>query len=492
MRIINVLLILCISCSLWSQVSLNSKYSVNIDASNKYDALLQLSNQVNHNFSYDASLIKNDAAVRVKLNKANLTTILQHILGADFTGYQMVGTQIVLLPQRVLHDTVHTSSRISGIIFDKSSSEIVEFATIGLKTKQYGTISNIDGRFDIFIDSTDYTDTLFISAMGYLMFTVPVKEVLGKNNIIRLEQNIIPIQEVYVREINPELIIKKSIEATQKHVLRSKTLANAFYREYILKNNNLQSLYEANVDWLISSAGTNIYQYKINKALNGFDARYEDTVNVKLQGGINSIGTLNIAKEEPLFFDKEFMNAYIYTYLDVVSFKERNVYAIGFESRPNYVVTPYEGVLYVDSETLCLLKAEVEQKKSNYNSKFGIVTRKRNRSIKPKVQSTKYVVHYQFIEGDYHLQHIRMEINLRVRKRKSVFNSAYKLVSEIVINDREFENFDRMQLRSLSSRNNIFTDQIKQYTVTFWDKSNYLAPEDVMDKASFQFTPEIK
>jgi hypothetical protein len=320
MRIINVLLILCISCSLWSQVSLNSKYSVNIDASNKYDALLQLSNQVNHNFSYDASLIKNDAAVRVKLNKANLTTILQHILGADFTGYQMVGTQIVLLPQRVLHDTVHTSSRISGIIIDKSSSEIVEFATIGLKTKQYGTISNIDGRFDIFIDSTDYTDTLFISAMGYLMFTVPVKEVLGKNNIIRLEQNIIPIQEVYVREINPELIIKKSIEATQKHVLRSKTLANAFYREYILKNNNLQSLYEANVDWLISSAGTNIYQYKINKALNGFDARYEDTVNVKLQGGINSIGTLNIAKEEPLFFDKEFMNAYIYTYLDVVSF----------------------------------------------------------------------------------------------------------------------------------------------------------------------------
>lgn len=92
------------------------------------------------------------------------------------------------------------SQQVSGVVLNKSNNQPIEFVNIGIVDKNIGTVSNIDGRFSIVIDSASViNDTLLFSAIGYESKWIQISNLLsGDKPSVRLEKKSYEIAEVVV------------------------------------------------------------------------------------------------------------------------------------------------------------------------------------------------------------------------------------------------------------------------------------------------------
>ena len=65
---------------------------------------------------------------------------------------------------------------ITGIIIDEETFEPLPFATIGLKNKGKGTVTNNNGEFGLKITPDLFNDTLSVSYLGYIRREIPVRQ----------------------------------------------------------------------------------------------------------------------------------------------------------------------------------------------------------------------------------------------------------------------------------------------------------------------------
>src|SRR6187399_2010243 len=63
---------------------------------------------------------------------------------------------------------------ISGVIVDRETKEPLTYASIGIKGKSIGTISNQLGEFDFYLASEHRNNFLVINMLGYKTFEAPV------------------------------------------------------------------------------------------------------------------------------------------------------------------------------------------------------------------------------------------------------------------------------------------------------------------------------
>lgn len=68
----------------------------------------------------------------------------------------------------------------TGKVYDKYSSNEVEFVEIGILNHEFGTISDIDGRYTIDLTNCDSNDTLRFSHVGYKYIDIKVSDYMNK------------------------------------------------------------------------------------------------------------------------------------------------------------------------------------------------------------------------------------------------------------------------------------------------------------------------
>jgi len=91
-------------------------------------------------------------------------------------------------------------TRIKGTIIN-DNSESLQFANIGFIGTTVGTVSNVNGDFQLIFDESEITisDTLKVSMIGYKAIKIPLhdlKESIHMN--LRMQRNIIEIEEVII------------------------------------------------------------------------------------------------------------------------------------------------------------------------------------------------------------------------------------------------------------------------------------------------------
>lgn len=91
---------------------------------------------------------------------------------------------------------------ISGVVVDADSQEPLSFASVGIKGKSIGTITNVEGGFDFFVPEEYRNEIFVISMLGYKNFESPVWSVIS-DGIARLEMNksTTVLEEVVVTEL---------------------------------------------------------------------------------------------------------------------------------------------------------------------------------------------------------------------------------------------------------------------------------------------------
>ncbi|WP_422081304.1 carboxypeptidase-like regulatory domain-containing protein [Ulvibacterium sp.] len=133
---------------------------------------------------------------------------------------------------------------IRGKLQDTRTGEPVVFATIRIKNKAVGVISNQDGGFRIPNKFKELGDVLIISSMGYQKKEIPI-EGLSQNdvNIIRLSPGILELPEAVVtakkkRQLSPRRIVRRAIEAIPLNFPQNAFSTVGYYRDYQINQEN--------------------------------------------------------------------------------------------------------------------------------------------------------------------------------------------------------------------------------------------------------------
>lgn len=190
-RRIFIIMKLIFLISLFAVVSTSaSTYSQSVKLSLKEASILEVLQQIEAQtdfvFIYKNNLINSKTKVDVKVEGDNIKEILNEVLNPVGIKYEILKKQIILTPERKLQKKelalVNENAGISqvlqkkltGIISDQNG-EPIPGATVFIKGTTIGTITDIDGKFNLSVPQN--AQILVVSFVGF-----EPKEVLLENN----------------------------------------------------------------------------------------------------------------------------------------------------------------------------------------------------------------------------------------------------------------------------------------------------------------------
>lgn len=167
---------------------------------------------------------------------------------------------------------------LRGRVLDKETGEPLVFATIRIKDKPVGVITNMDGGFRIPLKFREEGDTLQISSLGYKNVDFSLLRLSPTDiNIIRLETGVLLLDEAVVsakkkRKLAAKEIIEQAIKAIPQNYPIKSFSTIGYYRDYQFKDSIYRNLNEAIVEVFdygfneMDDATTQVmlYQYALN------------------------------------------------------------------------------------------------------------------------------------------------------------------------------------------------------------------------------------
>ena len=148
-------------------------------------------------------------------------------------------------------DTAKLTYVITGEVRDASTGKPLQYATVMVTGKRYGTVTNTDGGF--IIKAPKRPRSLTFSLIGYDTQQVLVTDDNTANMQVKLKPNTIMLDEVIVRTGNPEDIVNEAISRIPENYSREPSLYQCFYREVAQKRKNYIYIAEAVTDMYKSS-----------------------------------------------------------------------------------------------------------------------------------------------------------------------------------------------------------------------------------------------
>jgi hypothetical protein len=149
----------------------------------------------------------------------------------------------LLLSVHAVAQTVTVSSKV----VDRETKEPLVFASVGIKDKPIGTITNLEGEFDFHFPAGYRNDVLVISILGYKTFERPAWTLLDNPMpIIEMEKSTFVLDEVVVEDsLKGGDILRIAISRIEQNYPQNPFLMDAFYRDIKQVGGTYISLLEA-------------------------------------------------------------------------------------------------------------------------------------------------------------------------------------------------------------------------------------------------------
>lgn len=139
---------------------------------------------------------------------------------------------------------------VSGKVTDRDTHEPLPFASIGIKGKPIGTISNLQGDFDFHIPEEYRNEILVISMLGYSNFESPVWSLLSATPVtLELVRSSTLLKEVLVSDsLSGGDILRIALNRIEQNYPMQPFLLEGFYRDIKKVGGTYISLLEAAVE----------------------------------------------------------------------------------------------------------------------------------------------------------------------------------------------------------------------------------------------------
>ena len=476
---------------------LNQKLSFALDSVSIDSTLKYIEKQIDFNFTYDANLFDKKIKLKPEFNDATLSEIIAKILSPEEIEIEIIDMQLVIYKKEVSGISSRsdnkkpipvTKIKLKGIVLDKKTNHALSFASLNIYNKSTGTICNEEGRFVFHINHKQLSDTLLFSHLGYRSTIVKVSDLL-KDSTVYLQEKTIPLQEVIIRSSDPRSIVENATSKIAENYSNHPHLLRAFYRESVLRNEKYLVYTEGLLD-VYKSSYTNpgkTDRAKVIKKRKYTDINQHDTILFKLKGGISSSIDLDIIKNRIDFLDPHYMHLYNYRMQDIVVLNDKLHYLIHFEQRAFINEALFSGNIYIEIATLAIAKADFGYEKEAIRQIQRNFVLKSSRGVRVKPKNVSYSVSFREYNKLYYINHIRGELNLKVRKKKKILSSEFKVNFEMVNTDIDTSQNESIAYSEKVKKSYIFSEWDLKYDADFWENENFIQPEIDLNKALLRF-----
>lgn len=458
-----------------------------------YEALNRISDSTGYLFVYDSRIITNEKKVKLNLQTSTIKEALDQILADTTLCYKTIGKHIILYrktgnskAEKVIQQA--DSSRfiiLKGRIVDSQNQKVIAFATIGIPQLAIGNISNAEGFFSLKLPFEARGLSVSISHLGYKTRTVPVEVLLFETSDIFLDVEYVSLQEVIIRQFDPRKMVEDFIARIPENYGKEPKYLTAFYREGVRKGNGYLN-YSEGIFKIYKSSYASSFETDQVKAIKTRKLRHvnpSDTLDIKLKGGIGGALMLDIAKNIDNFFSNEVLELYNFTKSDIVVFNERLTYAINFDQK-DFVTDPLiEGTLYIDIETLSLVGADLQVNPERISGLTNQLVVKRNRRISIKPEKVTYSIRYSFLNQQFHLSHVRGDLQFKYKRRNQFFYGRFYAFLEMATSHVDSLNVKRFERKEAEPLTSIFSETASETDDRFWQNFNAIPPEENLFEA---------
>ncbi len=487
-----ILLLLCFNINAQTNL-LDKKINLNLSETTIENALDSIEQKAQCYFTYNADLFKDRKPLDINIKSEKLSSVLRKLIPDKDLNFHVTKKHIVIVPVK---ETLNVPApkeiipyisyrKLAGIVTDQNSKEALPYASIGIRGKHVGTITNLDGEFSLSISSENLNDTLVFSYVGYQNKEIVVSHLKNNQIEVELKEDFISLQEVIIRNNDPLVLVRAAVNNIYKNYPQKSTNLTSFYRESVMKNNKYMIYLESVLDIYKNSYSQQnaLERVKVFKSRKIYDVTRLDTISFRLKGGIQGCLQLDIVKNLPEFLNEEYTHLYNYRLVDISTYNNRSVYIIEFKPKPKLSEPLLEGRLFIETTNLAIIRAEFGYEKYRLNELKDRFIVKGSSKTKAKPTMVNYVVSYRDINGKYYLNHTLGNLKFKVKNKKKLFSSYFSTSFEMATTNIKSEDVVRFKYRESIPPTTIFSNHRTTYDPTFWGKSNFIKPEESIQDA---------
>lgn len=465
-------------------------YTFSFDQLKTSEILDSISKRCNVYFSYNADLPIINQTKSLNIN-ATVDDVLKELLKDNDIEFSRVGNQVVIFSlvkgdagKSVIKPTDNIL-KLQGTVLDKHSNDPLSYATVWVKGKTIGTITNASGEFVLKLPSEYISDTVCFSYMGYNSSIIKVDSMYGKKNLIKLEEQPIPIKPVFIIPLSGLELVNQMISSVNKNYYDRNALCQGFYREITKEEDNYINICEALVDVAKAPYFGSLLndQVRIFKGHKSENVKRLPNLNYKLEGGVYNCLRLDVIKEQALFLMPENFNSYNFKYTRSIYYNNRTICVVEFEPNANVDDITYSGKLYIDLLTKALVAAKFELTSQALKHARWVLIKKQPKKSQIKLVSAQYQVYYRYMNGKWYLDYTKAELKVKAKSEKFLFNSNFTSVAEMVITNIDSLNTSRFKWSVISKARDILSDNIGLYDDGYWETYNVIKPEEPLQNA---------
>jgi hypothetical protein len=455
-------------------------------------AMQVIERQSGLSFSYNTDIINKKKIISLHGGRDELIHVLDHTFDDPQLKFSIIGRHIVIYKvERTLSanpekpkDSIYFLE-VKGRVLDKTDRQPLPYTSIYISGQAIGTVTNDNGQFLLKLPSKNFADSLIVSCIGYKRIKAPVSFFVSETRDYLLKPDVISIQEVIIRKINPVSLLISAREAVNENYPVKPAILTSFYREMIKKGSRYMMVSEAILENYKPGYGRMAAsdQVKILKGRKSQDPGTKDTVILKLKAGLSTMLLLDLVKNMPDFLTGENTVDYEYKMSDIVVDNGREQYAIEFSPKKGAVNVFYKGRILLDVRNLAItwIEFSVDPAKLDLATSNFIV--KKPPYMKVKVMNAEYKIAFRPTGGKYYLHMIECETEFRIKDRHQISGSIFHTGLEMAVTEIDTINVSRFKSKETARLNEFFTDQLGAYDKSFWGEYNFISPEESLEDA---------
>jgi len=355
---------------------------------------------------------------------------------------------------------------ISGKVTDAGTKEPLPFASVWIKGKTIGTVTNAQGDFDFYIPSEFLNETLVISMLGYEDFETVVSALnVNEPLAVSLEESLTLLNEFIVRDsLTGGDILQRALSRIEENYPMKPFLMEGFYRDIKKVGGSYISLLEAAVEIYDESYKRPRNQHKLREGVRLVQVRKSVGYENKFTGFFD---------QDNLLEDLLLHNTIRYRQIEereemyAVMKKERDSYYNGNEIYVISYTGEYFLKIFIDKTDFSIIHLEFEMDGSD-----KIPGRKKNMSS--RFTGIKKTIDFKRIAGKMYLNYISVTSKVdwfddKTNEVKFKTELSQQLLINHVIPETEEE------ISSVQKMSNYgLQHQHGSYNKKFWSKYNVI------------------
>ena len=377
---------------------------------------------------------------------------------------------------------------VTGVVRNKDDRKKLENVNVSVPGTNIGTVTNSDGLFSLKIKDAEIVRGLEVSHIGYLNTQISLKE---NKDLSTLTVWMIPapnlLSEIVIFGNNARGIVEEAIRKIPVNYSPNENMLTTFYRETVQKRRRYISVSEAVIDVYKTAYNDRVPvkdKVQLQKGRRLLSQKNSDTLAVKVVGGPSLAIYLDVVKNQDALLNMGDLDYYEFHIEEPVNFDNRMQYVTSFRPKVSLMYALFYGKLYIDFEKLAFTRAEFSLDMKNKTKAVEAILHKKPLGLQFKPQEVSYLVTYKEQNGKTYLNYIWNTIRFKCDWKKRLFSSGYTVYSEMVVTDRQEDNFTAISNKTAFKEKQVFYDLVDEYwNEDFWKEYNIIEPTESLEHA---------